>query len=187
LTGVKWRFARQAQGRPSMSSAMPTRGTPVLSWTARAGGRSPRRLEGMLIGAYAMGAEYGYIYVREEYPIAVEHLTLAMEQMKELGLLGENILGTGFRLQLSLKMGAGAFVCGEETALMASIEGKRGACPGPDPLSRRRRPGRQAHQHQQRGDVGQCSPDPSRTASPGTARWARKQSGGPRSSPWQAR
>jgi NADH-quinone oxidoreductase subunit F len=80
----------------------------------------------MIIGAYAIGAEYGYIYVREEYPIAVEHLQIAIEQINELGLLGENILGTGFSFDLSLKMGAGAFVCGEETALMASIEGKRG-------------------------------------------------------------
>ena len=64
--------------------------------------------------------------MREEYPIAVDHLTMAIEQMKELGLLGENILGKGFHFELSLKMGAGAFVCGEETALMASIEGKRG-------------------------------------------------------------
>ena len=78
----------------------------------------------MIIGAYAIGAEYGYVYVREEYPIAVEHLQIAIEQVKELGLLGENILGTGFNLDLSLKMGAGAFVCGEETALMASIEGQ---------------------------------------------------------------
>jgi NADH-quinone oxidoreductase subunit F len=83
-------------------------------------------LEGMLIGAYAIGAEYGYIYVREEYPIAVEHLNMAIGQMKALGLLGENILGTGFHIDIALKMGAGAFVCGEETALMASIEGKRG-------------------------------------------------------------
>ena len=83
-------------------------------------------LEGMLIGAYAIGASYGYIYVREEYPIAVEHLTIAIDQLEELGLLGENILGMGFDFELSLKMGAGAFVCGEETALMASIEGKRG-------------------------------------------------------------
>ena len=83
-------------------------------------------LEGMLIGAYAMGAEYGFIYVREEYPIAVEHLANALEQMNGIGLLGENILGTGFNFSLALKMGAGAFVCGEETALMASIEGKRG-------------------------------------------------------------
>ena len=83
-------------------------------------------LEGMLLGAYAMGSEYGYIYVREEYPIAVDHLTLAIDQANELGLLGENILGTGFNFDLSLRLGAGAFVCGEETALMASIEGQRG-------------------------------------------------------------
>ena len=83
-------------------------------------------LEGLIIGAYAMGSEYGYIYVREEYPIAIDHLTIAIEQAKELGLLGENILGTGKNFDLSLRLGAGAFVCGEETALMASIEGQRG-------------------------------------------------------------
>jgi len=83
-------------------------------------------LEGMLIGAYAMGAEFGYVYVREEYPIAVEHLAIAINQMEEIGLLGKNILGKAFNFHVSLKMGAGAFVCGEETALMASIEGKRG-------------------------------------------------------------
>jgi NADH-quinone oxidoreductase subunit F len=80
----------------------------------------------MLIGAYAMGSEYGFIYVREEYPIAIDHLTIAIEQAKELGLLGENILGSGTNFDLSLRLGAGAFVCGEETALMASIEGQRG-------------------------------------------------------------
>ena len=83
-------------------------------------------LEGMLIGAYAIGAEQGFIYVREEYPIAIEHLTIALDQTRELGLLGENILGTGFNFDISMKKGAGAFVCGEETALMASIEGRRG-------------------------------------------------------------
>jgi NADH-quinone oxidoreductase subunit F len=80
----------------------------------------------MLICAYSMGADHGYIYVREEYPIAIDHLTIALEQATELGLLGENIMGTGFNFSLSMKKGAGAFVCGEETALMASIEGKRG-------------------------------------------------------------
>ena len=79
-----------------------------------------------VIGAYAIGADHGYIYVREEYPIAIDHLTIALEQATELGLLGENIMGTGFNFSLSMKKGAGAFVCGEETALMASIEGKRG-------------------------------------------------------------
>ena len=83
-------------------------------------------LEGMLIGAYAIGAEQGYVYVREEYPIAVEHLAIAIRQMRALGLLGAQILGTDFSFHIHLKMGAGAFVCGEETALMASIEGHRG-------------------------------------------------------------
>ena len=126
-TGLKWRFARQAAGRPKYIICNADEGDPgAFMDRAVLEGDPHAVLEGMLIGAYAMGAEYGYIYVREEYPIAVEHLTLAMEQMKELGLLGENILGTGFHFELSLKMGAGAFVCGEETALMASIEGKRG-------------------------------------------------------------
>ena len=126
-TGLKWRFARRAQGRPKYIICNADEGDPgAFMDRAVLEGDPHAVLEGMLVGAYATGAEYGYIYVREEYPIAVEHLTLAMEQMKELGLLGENILGTGFHFELSLKMGAGAFVCGEETALMASIEGRRG-------------------------------------------------------------
>jgi len=126
-TGLKWRFARQAPGRPKYIICNADEGDPgAFMDRAVLEGDPHAVLEGMLIGAYAIGAEVGYLYVREEYPLAVEHLTLAMEQMKELGLLGENILGQGFHFELSLKMGAGAFVCGEETALMASIEGKRG-------------------------------------------------------------
>jgi NADH-quinone oxidoreductase subunit F len=126
-TGLKWRFARQAPGRPKYIICNADEGDPgAFMDRAVLEGDPHAVLEGMLIGAYAIGAEYGTLYVREEYPIAVEHLTLAMEQMKELGLLGENILGQGFHFELSLKMGAGAFVCGEETALMASIEGQRG-------------------------------------------------------------
>ena len=83
-------------------------------------------LEGMIIGAKAIGANKGYIYVRAEYPLAVHRLQLAIKQAKEYGLLGENILGTGFNLDIEIYQGAGAFVCGEETALMRSIEGKRG-------------------------------------------------------------
>ncbi|HUU79893.1 MAG TPA: NADH-quinone oxidoreductase subunit NuoF [Acidobacteriota bacterium] len=126
-TGLKWSFARKAEGRPKYIICNADEGDPgAFMDRAILEGDPHAVLEGMLIGAYAMGAEYGYIYVREEYPIAVEHLKLALAQMRELGLLGENILGTGFNLDLTLKMGAGAFVCGEETALMASIEGKRG-------------------------------------------------------------
>jgi len=126
-TGMKWGFTRQAEGRPKYIICNADEGDPgAFMDRAVLEGDPHAVLEGMLIGAYAIGAEYGYIYVREEYPIAVEHLTIALEQMKELGLLGENILGTGFNFDVYLKMGAGAFVCGEETALMASIEGMRG-------------------------------------------------------------
>ncbi len=89
-------------------------------------------LEGMMIAGYAIGATEGYFYVRAEYPIAVNRLRKAIEQMNEAGLLGENILGTGFSFQAYIRLGAGAFVCGEETALLNSIEGKRGM-PRPRP------------------------------------------------------
>ncbi len=126
-TGMKWKFAREAEGQPKYIICNADEGDPgAFMDRAVLEGDPHAVLEGMLIGAYAIGAEYGYIYVREEYPIAVEHLEIAIEQMKELGLLGENILGTGINFDVYLKMGAGAFVCGEETALMASIEGKRG-------------------------------------------------------------
>ncbi len=89
-------------------------------------------LEGMMIAGYAIGASEGYFYVRAEYPIAVNRLRMAIEQMNKYGLLGENILGTGFNFQAHIRLGAGAFVCGEETALLNSIEGKRGM-PRPRP------------------------------------------------------
>ncbi|MGD9083775.1 MAG: NADH-ubiquinone oxidoreductase-F iron-sulfur binding region domain-containing protein, partial [Desulfobacterales bacterium] len=126
-TGLKWKFARQSEGRPKYTVCNADEGDPgAFMDRAILEGNPHAVVEGMLIGAYAMGSEYGYIYVREEYPIAIDHLNIAIEQAKELGLLGENILGTGFNFDLSLRLGAGAFVCGEETALMASIEGKRG-------------------------------------------------------------
>ncbi|MDA8138618.1 MAG: FAD-dependent oxidoreductase [Desulfobacteraceae bacterium] len=126
-TGQKWKFAREAAGAPKYIICNADEGDPgAFMDRALLEGDPHAVLEGMLIGAYAIGATQGYIYVREEYPIAVEHLTIALGQLRELGLLGENILGTGFEFHLGLKMGAGAFVCGEETALMASIEGKRG-------------------------------------------------------------
>jgi NADH-quinone oxidoreductase subunit F len=132
-TGLKWEFARREPTRPKYIICNADEGDPgAFMDRAILEGDPHAVLEGMMIGAYAMGCEYGYIYVREEYPIAVEHLTVAIGQAEELGLLGENILGTGFDFHLSLKMGAGAFVCGEETALMASIEGKRGM-PRPRP------------------------------------------------------
>ncbi len=89
-------------------------------------------LEGMMIAGYAIGASEGYFYVRAEYPIAVKRLQNAIDQMNEMGILGENIMGTGFSFQAHIRLGAGAFVCGEETALLNSIEGKRGM-PRPRP------------------------------------------------------
>ncbi|KAB2844475.1 MAG: NADH-quinone oxidoreductase subunit F, partial [Melioribacteraceae bacterium] len=89
-------------------------------------------VEGMIIAAYAMGASYGYIYCRAEYPLAIARLQKTIKQCKEYGLLGKNILNSGFNFELKIKKGAGAFVCGEETALIASIEGKRGM-PKPRP------------------------------------------------------
>ena len=89
-------------------------------------------LEGMMIAAYAMGASKGYFYIRAEYPRAVERVQRALDQARELGLLGKNILGSGFDFEAKIRLGAGAFVCGEETALIASIEGKRGS-PSPRP------------------------------------------------------
>ncbi len=83
-------------------------------------------LEGVIIGAYAMGAHQGFMYVRTEYPLAIEHLNIAMAQARELGLLGENILGSGFSFDVQINRGAGAFVCGESTALFTSIEGRAG-------------------------------------------------------------
>ena len=89
-------------------------------------------IEGMLIAAYAIGADEGYVYVRAEYPLAIKRLRLAIEAANRLGYLGKNIMGTDFSFQLKIKEGAGAFVCGEETALLASIEGERGM-PRPRP------------------------------------------------------
>ena len=83
-------------------------------------------IEGMIIGAYAIGSHYGYIYVRQEYPLAVKNLIVALEQVREYGILGENIIGSGFDFDIKISRGGGAFVCGESTALMASLEGKIG-------------------------------------------------------------
>ncbi|HEX9077247.1 MAG TPA: NADH-ubiquinone oxidoreductase-F iron-sulfur binding region domain-containing protein, partial [Anaerolineae bacterium] len=89
-------------------------------------GNPHRVIEGMMIGAHAIGAARGFVYIRAEYPLAVRHLMRALEQARELGLLGKNILGSGFDFDIEVRIGAGAFVCGEETALIASIEGRTG-------------------------------------------------------------
>ena len=105
-------------------------------------------LEGMAIGAYALGAHQGYIYVRLEYPLAIRHLNIAIEQARALGLLGENILGTGFNFDIQINRGAGAFVCGEETALIASLEGRVGEPVPRPPYPAGKGPAGPPHHHQ---------------------------------------
>ncbi len=128
LTGAKWEFlARQADGKGKIIVCNADEGDPGAYMDRSLLEGNPHSiLEGMLTGALATGADQGVLYVRTEYPLAIRHLNNALRQARELGLLGKNILGTGFHFDISLVKGAGAFVCGEETALMRSIEGKMG-------------------------------------------------------------
>ncbi|MHC4679786.1 MAG: NADH-quinone oxidoreductase subunit NuoF [Planctomycetota bacterium] len=132
-TGLKWGFCRKSPGNEKYLICNADEGDPgAFMDRALKEGDPHRVIEGMMIAAYAIGASHGFVYVRAEYPIAVEHITIALEQARKLGLLGENILGSGFDFEIEVRMGAGAFVCGEETALIASLEGKRGM-PRPRP------------------------------------------------------
>jgi len=131
--GRKWGLTRQVQDSPKYMVCNADEGDPGAFMNRRVLEGDPHSvIEGMIIGAYAIGASYGYIYCRAEYPLAVETLNLAIMQAREFGFLGNNILGTDFNFDLEVRVGAGAFVCGEETALMASIMGKRGE-PRPRP------------------------------------------------------
>ncbi len=126
-TGRKWRFTRSSPGEMKYIVCNADEGDPGAFMDRSVLEGNPHLvLEGMLIAAYAIGSQHGYVYVRAEYPLAVQHLKIAMAQAEERGLIGDNILGTPFGFHLKIKEGAGAFVCGEETALLASIEGKRG-------------------------------------------------------------
>jgi NADH-quinone oxidoreductase subunit F len=126
-TGVKWGIARKARSDTKYVVVNADEGDPGAYMNRSLLEGNPHLvLEGFLIGAYAIGATKGYIYVRHEYPLAVKNVKRAIQQMKEYGLLGENILGSGFDFDIQVVIGAGAFVCGEESALMASIEGKKG-------------------------------------------------------------
>jgi NADH:ubiquinone oxidoreductase subunit F (NADH-binding)/(2Fe-2S) ferredoxin/NAD-dependent dihydropyrimidine dehydrogenase PreA subunit len=125
--GNKWKFARNAPGDVKYIVCNADEGDPgAFMDRAVLEGDPHTVLEGMLIAAYAIGAQQGYVYVRAEYPIAVVHIKKAVADAEAMGLLGENILGTPFSFKVKIKEGAGAFVCGEETALIASIEGRRG-------------------------------------------------------------
>ena len=126
-TGVKWSFTRRSPGDEKYVICNADEGDPGAFMDRSVLEGNPHVvLEGMTIAAFAIGAHEGYVYVRAEYPFAVERLARAIEQARERGILGEDMLGSGFSFDVHINQGAGAFVCGEETALMASIEGRRG-------------------------------------------------------------
>ena len=132
-TGRKWSFAKASQGDEKYVCCNADEGDPGAFMDRSVLEGDPHCvLEAMMIAGYAIGSNHGFIYVRAEYPVAVERLKIAIEQAKKYGLLGKNILGTGFDFDIEIRLGAGAFVCGEETALMTSIEGHRGE-PRPRP------------------------------------------------------
>ena len=132
-TGMKWDFTAKAEGDQKYVACNADEGDPGAFMDRSVLEGDPHSvIEAMAIAAYAVGANQGFIYIRAEYPIAVERLNIAIKQAKEYGLLGNNIFGTDFSFDLELRLGAGAFVCGEETALLTSIEGKRGE-PRPRP------------------------------------------------------
>ncbi len=132
-TGRKWQFTKDAVGDVKYVACNADEGDPGAFMDRSVLEGDPHAvIEAMAIAGYAIGAKQGYIYVRAEYPIAVNRLQIAIKQAREYGLLGKNILDTGFDFDLEVRLGAGAFVCGEETALMTSIEGKRGE-PRPRP------------------------------------------------------
>ena len=132
-TGRKWSFARASVNEQKYVCCNADEGDPGAFMDRSVLEGDPHAvIEAMAIAGYAIGANQGYIYVRAEYPIAVKRLQIAIDQAREYGLLGKNIFDTGFDFNLELRLGAGAFVCGEETALMESIEGRRGE-PRPRP------------------------------------------------------
>ncbi|MFB0508821.1 MAG: NADH-ubiquinone oxidoreductase-F iron-sulfur binding region domain-containing protein [Thermodesulfobacteriota bacterium] len=126
-TGVKWASCRNASGEPKYVICNADEGDPGAYMDRSILEGDPHSIiEGMIIGAFALGSHEGFVYVRNEYPLAIEKLKIALTQAGEYGLLGEDILGTGFHFNIKINRGGGAFVCGESTALMASLEGKVG-------------------------------------------------------------
>ena len=126
-TGLKWKYTRQNQSDEKFIICNADEGDPGAFMDRSILEGDPHSvLEAMAIAGYAIGAQYGYIYIRAEYPLAINRLEIAIKQARKLGLLGEDIFSTGFNFDIGLRYGAGAFVCGEETALIHSVEGKRG-------------------------------------------------------------
>ena len=139
-TGNKWEAARKAPGDTKYVIVNADEGDPgAFMDRAVLEGNPHSILEGLIIGAYAMGSHEGYIYVRQEYPLALENVGVAIGQAREYGFLGRNILGSNFDFNIKVHRGAGAFVCGEETALLLSLEGKPGEPRSQAALSRDQR------------------------------------------------
>ncbi|NMB55450.1 MAG: NADH-quinone oxidoreductase subunit NuoF [Leptolinea sp.] len=132
-TGKKWEFAQKYQNQEKFVICNADEGDPgAFMDRSIMEGDSHSVIEGMAIAGYAIGAHQGYVYIRAEYPLAVHRLEIAIQQAREAGMLGQNILGTGFDFDITIRLGAGAFVCGEETALIHSLQGQRGE-PGTKP------------------------------------------------------
>ena len=186
-TGKKWKFARQVQAATKYLICNADEGDPgAFMDRALIEGDPHRLVEGMAIAAYGIGASKAYVYIRAEYPLAIKRLKAAIAQAVANGLLGENILGSGFGLEIVVKMGAGAFVCGEETALINSIEGRRGM-----PRPGRRSPPSAACSASPRSSTTwrrwPTSRRSSATGTPGFPPWAPRPARGPRSSRCPAR
>jgi len=132
-TGLKWQFTREAEGETKYVICNADEGDPGAYMDRSVLEGNPHSvIEGMLLAGYAIGSSQGFFYIRAEYPLAIERVQKALDQARDRGLLGANILGSAFSMDIEIRLGAGAFVCGEETALIASIEGKRGT-PVPRP------------------------------------------------------
>jgi NADH-quinone oxidoreductase subunit F len=155
-TGVKWKLMRANAGETKYVICNADEGDPGAYMNRNEIESDPHMLvEGMTLGAYAMGASQGFVYVRAEYPLAVERLAKAMADAEAARLLGERILGSAFSFDLDIVKGAGAFVCGEETALIASAEGRSAGRAHAPPLPRPKRLSGPAHEYQQRGNLVQ--------------------------------
>ncbi len=161
LTGLKWEFTYKANGDPKYVVCNADEGDPGAFMDRSVLEGDPHSvIEGMAIAAYAVGAKLGYVYVRAEYPLAVKNLGHAIEAARKSGFLGKDICGKGFDFDLEIRVGAGAFVCGEETALLASVEGRRGEPQAQAAFPCARGAMEQAYGPQQCGDLRKCRTDP---------------------------
>jgi len=186
-TGRKWEFARGYAGDEKFVICNADEGDPgAFMDRSIMEGDSHSVVEGMTIAAYAIGAHQGYVYIRAEYPLAVKRLKIALGQARGMGLLGKNILGSGFDFDVAIKLGAGAFVCGEETALIHSMQGERGEPRTKPPFPAEAGLWANPPSSTTWKRWPTCRPS-SRGARTGTARSARRRRRAPKCLPWPAR